>query len=59
MWPMCPRLRQAVAQSESEERTLLHCRLRLQRSIEVKANALYVDEVVCGQHRESVVIRKF
>ncbi|XP_075892936.1 tektin-1 [Nelusetta ayraudi] len=53
------RLRQAVAQSESEERTLVHCRLRLHRSIEVKANALYVDEVVCGQHRESVVIRKF
>lgn len=48
-----------MAQSESEERTLVHCRLRLQRSIEVKANALYVDEVVCGQHRESIVIRKF
>lgn len=54
-----PRLRQAVAQSESEERTLVHCRLRLQRSTEVKANALYVDEVVCGQHRGSIVIRKF
>lgn len=53
------RLREAVAQSEAEERALIRCQLKLQKSIEIKANSLYIDEVICTQHKESVIIHKF
>ncbi|XP_030264729.1 tektin-1 isoform X2 [Sparus aurata] len=53
------RLREAVAQSEMEQRALVSCQLELQENIEVKASALYIDEVVCAQHRETTIIHNF
>ncbi|RVE64721.1 hypothetical protein OJAV_G00128430 [Oryzias javanicus] len=52
-------LQQEVARSEDEERLLLHCQLRLQEGIDIKANCVYIDEVVCMQHREAVTIQNF
>lgn len=53
------RLQVAVAQSEAEQRALVRCQLELQKSIENKANSLYIDEVICTQHKESVIIHNF
>ncbi|XP_068566662.1 tektin-1 [Cebidichthys violaceus] len=52
-------LHEAAAQSDEEQRALVRCQLELQESIEMKANSLYIDEVVCPQHRESIVIHNF
>ncbi|XP_075961653.1 tektin-1 [Anarhichas minor] len=52
-------LHEAAAQSDEEQRALVRCQLELQESIEMKANCLYIDEVVCPQHRESIVIHNF
>lgn len=53
------RLQQEVDRSEDEERRLLNWKLRLQESIDSKANCLYIDEVVCMQRREAVIIQNF
>uniref|UniRef100_UPI003AAF60A2 tektin-1 n=1 Tax=Centroberyx gerrardi TaxID=166262 RepID=UPI003AAF60A2 len=53
------RMREAVAQSEIEQRSLIRCQLELQENIEIKANSLYIDEVVCAQLREPIIIRNF
>ncbi|XP_068612758.1 tektin-1-like [Brachionichthys hirsutus] len=53
------KMRKAVAQSDEERRALLRCELALQKSIAIKDDLLYIDEVVCAQHREPIVIRKF
>lgn len=53
------RLREAVVQSEAEKRALVRCQLELQKNIEIKASSLYIDEVICTQHKESVVIHNF
>lgn len=53
------RLREAAAQSEDEQRALVRCQLQLQENIETEANALYIDEVVCPQHREPIIIHHF
>lgn len=53
------RLHEAVAQAEEEQRALVRCQLGLQENIEIKANSLYIDEVVCAQHREPIVIHHF
>uniref|UniRef100_A0A8C7YQD8 Tektin n=1 Tax=Oryzias sinensis TaxID=183150 RepID=A0A8C7YQD8_9TELE len=52
-------LQQEVDRSEDEERRLLNWKLRLQESIDSKANCLYIDEVVCMQRREAVIIQNF
>ncbi|XP_044057838.1 tektin-1 [Siniperca chuatsi] len=49
----------AVAQSEEEQRALVRCQLELQENIEIKAHSLYIDEVICAQHREPVIIHNF
>uniref|UniRef100_A0A3Q3KPS9 Tektin n=1 Tax=Monopterus albus TaxID=43700 RepID=A0A3Q3KPS9_MONAL len=53
------RLRKAVAHSEEEQRAIVRCQLELQENIEIKANSLYIDEVVCTQHREPIIINNF
>ncbi|KAK2846848.1 hypothetical protein Q5P01_009847 [Channa striata] len=53
------KLFEAVAQSEEEQRALVRCQLELQESIEVKGRSLYIDEVICTQHREPIVIQNF
>uniref|UniRef100_A0A8P4KD84 Tektin n=1 Tax=Dicentrarchus labrax TaxID=13489 RepID=A0A8P4KD84_DICLA len=53
------KLREAVAQSEKEQRALVRCQLELQKNIEIKANSLYIDEVICAQHREPIIIHNF
>uniref|UniRef100_A0A3P9NXT1 Tektin n=1 Tax=Poecilia reticulata TaxID=8081 RepID=A0A3P9NXT1_POERE len=50
------KLREELALSEEEQRALVRCQLELQENIEIKANSLYIDEVVCMQLREPVVI---
>ncbi|KAM3616665.1 uncharacterized protein V6R79_021473 [Siganus canaliculatus] len=53
------RLREAVAQSEQQQRALIRCQLSLQENIDIKANCLYIDEVICCQSREAIVIHAF
>lgn len=53
------RLRKALVQSEEKERALVRCQLELQKSINFKASCLYIDEVVCGQHREALKTCQF
>ncbi|XP_029026048.1 tektin-1 [Betta splendens] len=53
------KLREAVAQSEEEQRALVRCQLELQENSELKASSLYIDEVICTQHRKPIVIHKF
>ncbi|XP_061924573.1 tektin-1 isoform X1 [Entelurus aequoreus] len=53
------KLRETVDQSEEQQRALVRCQLELQQSIEVKANLLYVDEVICIPYRETIVLTKF
>ncbi|XP_047449687.1 tektin-1 [Mugil cephalus] len=53
------KLREEVAQSEEEQRALVRCQLKLQESIDTKASSLYIDEVICTQHREPIVIHNF
>uniref|UniRef100_UPI0037E8E8B6 tektin-1 n=1 Tax=Semicossyphus pulcher TaxID=241346 RepID=UPI0037E8E8B6 len=53
------KLRDAVARSKEEERALIRCQLELQENIEMKANSLYIDDVICTQHRKSIVIPNF
>ncbi|XP_038134538.1 tektin-1 isoform X2 [Cyprinodon tularosa] len=49
-------LRQEVARSEEEQRALVRCQLELKKSIDTKAESLYIDEVVCMQHRDAILI---
>nr|XP_033493276.1 tektin-1 [Epinephelus lanceolatus] len=53
------KLREATSQSEEEQRALVRCQLELQESIEIKANSLYIDEVICTHHREPIIIHNF
>ncbi|XP_070826848.1 tektin-1-like [Chaetodon trifascialis] len=53
------KLREVTAQSQEEQRALVCCQLQLQENIEMEANALYIDEVVCAQHREPIIIHRF
>uniref|UniRef100_A0A3B4VLR5 Tektin n=2 Tax=Seriola dumerili TaxID=41447 RepID=A0A3B4VLR5_SERDU len=53
------RLHEAVARSEGEQRTLVRCQLELQENIEIKTSSLYIDEVICSQHREPIIIHNF
>ncbi|KAK5617023.1 hypothetical protein CRENBAI_016503 [Crenichthys baileyi] len=51
------KLHEEVAQSEEEQRALARCQLELKENIDSKASSLYIDEVVCMQHREPIIIR--
>ncbi|XP_055004082.1 tektin-1 [Boleophthalmus pectinirostris] len=53
------KLREAVARSKEEQRALVRCQLELQENISNKSGALYIDEVLCTQHREPIVIHNF
>ncbi|TWW76779.1 tektin-1 isoform X2 [Takifugu flavidus] len=53
------RLQKALVQSEEKERVLVRCQLELQHRIRCKADYLYMDEVVCGQHREAVTACRY
>ncbi|CAJ1066157.1 tektin-1 [Xyrichtys novacula] len=53
------KMQAAVSRSEEEQRALIRCQLNLQENIENKANSLYIDEVLCAQHRSSVIIQTF
>ncbi|KAI4817748.1 hypothetical protein KUCAC02_011125 [Chaenocephalus aceratus] len=53
------RLREAASRSEEQQRALVRCQLELQENIERKSSSLYIDEVVCAQHREPIIIHNF
>uniref|UniRef100_A0A3P8V6F2 Tektin n=1 Tax=Cynoglossus semilaevis TaxID=244447 RepID=A0A3P8V6F2_CYNSE len=53
------RLREAVAQSKEKQRSLIRCELQLQESIGMKSTSLYIDEVICAQLREAIIIHNF
>lgn len=53
------KLREAVARSLDEQRSLDQCQLELQENIKNKSAALYIDEILCAQHREPIVIHNF
>lgn len=50
---------EAAAKSEEEQRALDRCQLELQENIEMKASSLYIDEVICAQHKEPIIIHNF
>lgn len=57
---ICPlRLKDTLAQAETELKGLSRRQLSLEEEIQVKENTLYVDEVLCMQMRESVYIKNF
>ncbi|XP_060612811.2 tektin-1 [Anolis sagrei] len=53
------RLQEALAQAERELKGLLRRQLSLEEEIQVKANSIYIDEVLCLQMRESITINDF
>uniref|UniRef100_A0A8C6WLS9 Tektin n=1 Tax=Neogobius melanostomus TaxID=47308 RepID=A0A8C6WLS9_9GOBI len=53
------KLREAVTRSQDEQRALIRCQLELQENIKNKSAALYIDEIVCAQHREPIIIHNF
>ncbi|KAM3875385.1 tektin-1 [Diretmus argenteus] len=53
------KMQEAAGQSQVKQRRLIRCQLELQENIELKANTLYIDEVICTQLREPVVIHRF
>ena len=50
------RMCEALLQSETEQKKLIRCQLNLQENIDIKANSLYIDEVICAQLREPIAI---
>ncbi|XP_010163029.1 tektin-1 [Antrostomus carolinensis] len=53
------RLKDALAQAETELKGLSCRQLSLEEEIQLKENTLYIDEVLCMQMRESVYINNF
>uniref|UniRef100_A0A8C4VCF5 Tektin n=1 Tax=Falco tinnunculus TaxID=100819 RepID=A0A8C4VCF5_FALTI len=53
------RLKDTLAQAETELKGLSRRQLSLEEEIQVKENALYIDEVLCMQMRESICINSF
>ncbi|XP_035478269.1 tektin-1 isoform X2 [Scophthalmus maximus] len=53
------KLREAVAQSEEEQRAMVRCQIDLEEIIQVKVTCLYIDEVTCPQHKEPIFIHNF
>ncbi|EOB00245.1 Tektin-1, partial [Anas platyrhynchos] len=56
---MMKELKDTLAQAETELKGLSRRQLSLEEEIQVKANTLYIDEVLCMQMRESVCINNF
>uniref|UniRef100_A0AAV2J333 Tektin n=1 Tax=Knipowitschia caucasica TaxID=637954 RepID=A0AAV2J333_KNICA len=53
------KLTQAVDRCQKEQRALVRCQLELQENINNKSGSLYIDEVLCAQHREPIIIHNF
>lgn len=53
------RLKDALAQAQTELKALSHRQLSLEEEIKVKENTLYIDDVLCMQMRESVCINNY
>ncbi|XP_016423789.1 tektin-1 [Sinocyclocheilus rhinocerous] len=53
------RLTEALKLSEMELKALARRQLSLEEEIQVKTNSLYIDEVICHQLRQPVVIHNF
>lgn len=53
------RLAEALELSEMELKALASSQLSLEEEIQVKTNSLYIDEVICHQLRQPVVINNF
>ncbi|XP_066058120.1 tektin-1 isoform X1 [Chamaea fasciata] len=53
------RLKDALAQAQTELKALSHRQLSLEEEIKVKENTLYIDETLCMQMRESVGINNY
>lgn len=53
------RLAEALELSEMELKALASSQLSLEEEIQVKTNSLYIDEVICHQLRQPVVIHNF
>ncbi|XP_009467183.1 PREDICTED: tektin-1 [Nipponia nippon] len=53
------RLKDTLAQAETELKGLNRRRVSLQEEIHIKENALYIDEVLCMQMRDSIYIKNF
>ncbi|KAL4647560.1 tektin-1-like [Arapaima gigas] len=53
------RLNRSLFQSEVELRALRSSQLTLEEEIKVKANSLYIDEVICTQLHQPIVIHNF
>ncbi|KAG2459384.1 tektin-1 [Polypterus senegalus] len=53
------RLEETLVRAEAELRGLVRSQLSLEEDIQVKANTLYIDEVLCAQMRSSVAINTF
>ncbi|XP_015264603.1 PREDICTED: tektin-1 [Gekko japonicus] len=56
---LASRLTETLAQAEAELKGLNRRQLSLEEEIQVKANTLYIDEVLCMQMRESISINNF
>lgn len=55
----CIRLAEAFQLSEMKLKALASSQLSLEEEIQVKTNSLYIDEVICLQQRQPVVIHSF
>lgn len=53
------RLKDTLAQAETELKGLRRQQLSLEEEIQLKENTLYIDEVLCMQMRESLYINSF
>ncbi|XP_044312083.1 tektin-1 [Varanus komodoensis] len=53
------RLKETLAQAQAELKGLNRRQLSLEEEIEVKANTLYIDQVLCMQMRESISINNY
>ncbi|XP_061460852.1 tektin-1 [Rhineura floridana] len=53
------RLKDTLAQAQAELKGLNRRQLSLEEETEVKANSLYIDEVLCVQMRESIAVNNF
>lgn len=53
------RLKETQGKVDAELKGLLRRQLSLEEEIEVKANTLYIDEVLCMQMRESISINNY
>lgn len=53
------RLQEMLSKADAELRGLVRSQLSLEEEIEVKANTIYIDEVLCMQMREAISLNNF